>query len=190
MVQLRPQYAAQLCCCQASWVSSRACVFAVFAGQFDYQKDTFLSASDDAYVEARIAFGIQGIDRSDYVIWEPDENRGIALFSDNFDVSTTVAQDFLLQTCADLRNVQCDLLGCASGTVPTTLVLPGGVSCWIEEFRTWYTVRMLCVGRALVWRALTCSANRPRSAVAHLYSQPALRSSPNSRSSVRNPRIT
>lgn len=115
----------------------------VFATIFDYQRDTFLSASTDDYVKATVAMGIEGIDRSDFVRWEPEDNRGTAIFNPDFDLSTTAAQEFFLQTCEALRTKQCDLDGCQSGSTPATLVLPGGVSCWMESFRTWYTVRSL-----------------------------------------------
>jgi len=111
----------------------------MFATIFDYQRDTFLSASTDDYVKATVAMGIEGIDRSDFVRWEPEDNRGTAIFNPDFDLSTTAAQDFFLQTCEALRTKQCDLDGCQSGSTPATLVLPGGVSCWMESFRTWYT---------------------------------------------------
>ena len=89
------------------------------------------------YVEVSFVWGINGIDRSDFVVWEPGQNRGTAVFRDAFDLSTKEAQDFILGTCQALRDRTCSQPGCTEGK----LTLPGEVECWPEEFLTWYTVR-------------------------------------------------
>lgn len=111
----------------------------MFNKMLDYQKSTFLSAASDSYVKANIAWGIAGIDRGDFVVWEPADHRGTAVFNTAFNLSSPDAQSAFLDVCTELRAMPCDLVGCQSGTSPTTLVLPGGVDCWLETFSTWYT---------------------------------------------------
>lgn len=89
-------------------------------------------------------WGIAGIDRSDFVVWEPGNNRGTAVFRDSFDLSTKEAQDFILGTCQALRDRTCSQAGCTQGK----LTLPGEVDCWFEEFQTWYTVRAVAAAHA------------------------------------------
>lgn len=140
---------------------------AVFTGFRDFQAHTFSSAATSSFVtstasvhchahpcvrvcgvcvcsfiEVRLAWGIAGIDRPDFVVWEPGVNRGNVVFYDGFNMTTRESQEFVLATCQLLRTRQCSLPGCSSGRQPNTITLPGGVKCWPEEFGSWVQVNV------------------------------------------------
>ena len=94
------------------------------------------------FIEVRLAWGIAGIDRPDFVVWEPGVNRGNVVFYDGFNMTTRESQEFVLATCQLLRTRQCSLPGCTSGRQPNTITLPGGVKCWPEEFGSWVQVKL------------------------------------------------
>ena len=61
----------------------------------------FESDALDSYVEVRLAFGLQGMDREGTNFWIPccleDGNRGKVVYDEGFDLSTDSAQQYHLR---------------------------------------------------------------------------------------------
>lgn len=110
----------------------------MFTGINDYQTSRFMAATSAQYVDVGMTWGVAGINRDDFVRWEPSKNRGTAIFDDSFDLTTKEAQDHILDTCARLRTYECAEPGCLSGTTPRTLVLEARVTCFLEEYQQWH----------------------------------------------------
>ena len=67
--------------------------------------------------------------------WQPSD-RGDAIFDPSFDLSTAATQQHIADTCEQLRTATCDAEACMDGT--NLLARPGGVDCFIDDWRTWY----------------------------------------------------
>ena len=101
------------------------------------QNTLYIGGNEDRYVGGKLVWGITGVERGDeFNRWVPDK-RGSAVFDPSFDLSTAAAQDFYQATCDRFRTEACAVVGCMDGT--SMLTRPGEVSCFIEDWRAWYT---------------------------------------------------
>lgn len=103
-------------------------------GFFDFVNAGYLAGPDNSYIKASFVWGAKDIDRSDFVHWYPADNRGTAIWKDDFDISTPEAQATILSACQKLREETCDLEGCMDSS--NRLVRPGSVECWLEDFQS------------------------------------------------------
>lgn len=81
----------------------------------NFTSDIFLDSTISLY------FGVSGLDDSGISQWDRS-NMGKIIFDKDFNPYTKESQVFLLNLCGDLKNQ------------PKEFVVPGTVSCWIEEF--------------------------------------------------------
>lgn len=91
----------------------------------------FLAGADDSYVSASFVWGVEDLNRDEFVHWYPSRKRGIAVFKQNFDISSAEAHNILLTTCDRLNTEKCVEAGCMDGT--GDFIRSGSVSCWIKE---------------------------------------------------------
>lgn len=110
----------------------------MFNGIEDYASKSFFSSSTADYMSIRVTWGLSGVDRSDFNMWVPNENRGTAVFNDKFDLGDPAAQAALLAACATMRTFECNAPGCRSGKEPNTLILNNDVTCFMEDYQSWY----------------------------------------------------
>ena len=113
--------------------------------KLDIANTMYIGGDDTDYISEAIVWGINGVDRGDdFNRWVP-EVRGTAVFDPNFDMTTAVAQQYFVDTCKMLRTKTCSSAGCQDGR--GMLARPNGVTCWMEDWRSWYHAKEcgLCV---------------------------------------------
>lgn len=120
----------------------------MYTGFSDLNVDSFLAGAEDEYREMSIVLGIVGINRDEFSRWNPDYNRGTAIFDQTdgnsstvFDLRTRGAQNALKKLCEEIREVECDLEACVGGF--NRLVKPDTLYCLIEEFDDWCVAAQL-----------------------------------------------
>jgi hypothetical protein len=122
----------------------------MMTGLTDRMSDNYLGGSDDGYLTMSWVFGITGLDREadNYDMYNPDENRGIAKFDNDFDIYPEANQDALLKMCDFIETLQCKdesktgefLEACADQTLHR-LARSGTLVCFMKEFRNWHFYR-------------------------------------------------
>jgi len=94
----------------------------------------FLTGDDDSYAKFEVVYGMKGLNRADYNIYIPANNRGDTTYDSNFDLSEASAQDAFLDACESMRTWPCKASGCQFGL----LIRPNTTSCFLEEFQSWH----------------------------------------------------
>lgn len=102
---------------------------------FNVQQTKYVGGNDARYVYITLVWGVESVDRARLNRWQPDD-RGDAIYDAEFDLSSTAAQEHIVQTCELLRTASCHAGGCMDGT--KKLTRPDGVHCFIDDWRTWY----------------------------------------------------
>lgn len=115
---------------QESWFPSQH----MFTRASDALVGDFLSSSDNAYAPLRLTFGISGIDRSDYNIYIPEENRGDAKFDDNWNLAQPACQKAMIRMCDDVEVYACKSDGCGSSKL---LARYNTTECFMRDYRSW-----------------------------------------------------
>lgn len=106
----------------------------MFTKVTDLMIDGFLSSDENAYTKIYFTFGISGIDRSDFNIYKPGENRGSVKFTDKWDLALPACQKAMLKMCSDLEQYACTAKACGS---IKKLVRINTTECFIRDFRAW-----------------------------------------------------
>lgn len=101
---------------------------------YDDMAQQYMGGSVDDYVGVNLVFGISGLDRTGFDKFVPHLNRGSPIFDSNFDISTTVNQNAIIDACNKVDAALCTAPGC---NMPT-LAYPGSVHCFMKDFTTWY----------------------------------------------------
>lgn len=114
----------------------------MFTGLGDELSNEYKAGTDDSYLKITAVFGIEGIDRSDYDIYKPGENRGSAVFAST-DLTTAAFQKAYAKACTDLEKEPCDAEGCLNGKLllPTT-----SATCVVPALYKWMNDPSLDVG--------------------------------------------
>ena len=81
----------------------------------DMVSSSFMAAEASGYTNVKLVFGIGGLDRSAYNKWQPDRNRGTAIWDPGFDLSTRAAQAAYVGACQRIRAQKCNQKGCPGG---------------------------------------------------------------------------
>lgn len=114
----------------------------MFTGLGDELSNEYKAGTDDSYRRITVVFGIDGIDRSDYNIYKPGENRGSAVFAST-DLASAAFQKTYTKACNDLLTAPCSAQGCLDGK----LLLPDStVSCVVPALYAWMNDPALSVG--------------------------------------------
>jgi hypothetical protein len=96
----------------------------------------FFGFDEGAYETAALTFGIKTVDRSNYNIYVPDQNRGAAIFDPEFKLAQPSCQKVVVRMCEDLSTYECSEKGCS----PTfKLVKTDSLECFMTSFREWST---------------------------------------------------
>jgi hypothetical protein len=114
----------------------------MYTGLQDYLRDNFAAGDEAKYLELNFVVGILDIDRSDYNRWEPDKNRGDAIYDKTLhdSLSTEIGQRNFIAACDLLRDAPCDLEGCAQGPQDKRLLYSGEtLKCFMEDYVQWVT---------------------------------------------------
>eukprot|EP00929_Paragymnodinium_shiwhaense_P001043 TRINITY_DN101271_c0_g1_i1.p1 TRINITY_DN101271_c0_g1~~TRINITY_DN101271_c0_g1_i1.p1 ORF type:complete len:1102 (+),score=237.23 TRINITY_DN101271_c0_g1_i1:27-3332(+) len=93
------------------------------------------------FAEMHFTWGISDLDFSNFNEYNPDEHRGDVQYDRSFDLSTAEAQNWVLDTCKELRELRCDLKGCRNDGFGTLALQKGNtvaISCFLEDFQAWY----------------------------------------------------
>uniref|UniRef100_A0A6U0VZ18 SSD domain-containing protein n=1 Tax=Pinguiococcus pyrenoidosus TaxID=172671 RepID=A0A6U0VZ18_9STRA len=99
----------------------------------DSATEDFLAGDDTQYAGIDMTFGISGIDRGDFNIYEPGKNRGDAKFDNGYELADFACQEALRKACEDILTFECNEDGCDP---LTTLAIPSSVKCFMPEFIT------------------------------------------------------
>lgn len=112
----------------------------MWTGLLDSLSRDFLAGPDNSYVDGSLIWGVDGIDRSMFDPYKPGDNRGTAIFTDEFDISTPEAHEVLLGACKALREKKCgENEEVAEGCMDNSgmLVRFNSVKCWIEDMENY-----------------------------------------------------
>lgn len=85
----------------------------------DSLRNDYHTGGNDDTINISIIWGIDGVNRGGIDRWDAD-NRGKIIWDSNFDMSSTSAQQRILDICNDLRT--------------NSLVRAGTVTCWVQDF--------------------------------------------------------
>jgi len=86
-------------------------------------------------------WGIEDMNFDDFVAYKPDDNPGRPIYDSSFDLTTSEAQESMLNFCQRMREVACDLSGCKNAGSGKVVMQQGslvGASCFLEDMRQWY----------------------------------------------------
>ena len=83
-------------------------------------------------------WGIPAIDRTGFRRFIPKENRGTAIFDENFDVAPSTTQHFMLEACDRMRTEPCASSGCSGGNTLFFDENDDDVRCTLELFHEWH----------------------------------------------------
>lgn len=115
---------------QEAWYPSRH----MFTMAQKSMANDFLGFDDNSYADLKLTFGISKIDRSGFDIYKPGENRGTAIFDDDYNLATPACQRVMTRMCADLVEYSCTASSCS----PTyKLVRSNQTECFMEPFQTY-----------------------------------------------------
>ena len=104
----------------------------MFNGFVDSMTNDFKTNNINEYSEVTIAWGIKGIDRSNFVRWEPNDFRGVIELKESLDVSSQVARTHLKRACDLVDSWQCHEEGCSG--FKGRLAIPNNTVCYIRDF--------------------------------------------------------
>merc|ERR1711871_1740780 len=77
------------------------------------EQENFISGEDSNYITLYTTFGLRDLDRSKYNPYEPNQDRGVVSFDEDFDFAgSRDAQKYFLKLCNEMRALRCDLEGC------------------------------------------------------------------------------
>ena len=112
-------------------------MFRDFRGKF---QEISSEGTAGAFSPVQIAFGIQGLNRDDFNLYDPHGYRGYAVYTENFNPFSRAAQQSLLGICSRLEQMNCttlkgDKLRACQG-IP--LVREGSLTCVMNDFHAWY----------------------------------------------------
>jgi len=96
--------------------------------------DDYISGGEDTYTHIDVTIGVSGIDRGNFNVYIPADNRGDAEFDENFNFYEEQCQRMLLRACDDIQTFSCTEDGCAP---LTTLARPDTTECFIGHFHQW-----------------------------------------------------
>jgi hypothetical protein len=108
----------------------------------------FYGGDQAEYLGVSMAWGIEGVDRSNLDRWQPSD-RGEAVWDAAFDPSSAAAQAFLLGTCAELRGKTCSANGCMDGSgmlVRRNADGTANVKCFFDDWHAWFSAQSGAVG--------------------------------------------
>jgi len=103
----------------------------MFTGLLDSLSSDFLGSQSNTYVALAFSFGISGLDRSGFDMYDPgnEPGRGVPQFDPAFSLHTLEAQNGFKNSCRLLRNAPCTVGGCTFGK----LALPDTLQCFMED---------------------------------------------------------
>merc|ERR1711968_263184 len=85
----------------------------MFSSVTDRLSNDFISGADSNYITLYTTFGLRDLDRSKYNPYEPNQDRGVVSFDEDFDFAgSRDAQKCFLKLCNEMRALRCDLEGC------------------------------------------------------------------------------
>lgn len=99
------------------------------------------SGGSTGFVQPDIVFGIDGVDRSKFEKYLPDDNRGNATFNKDFKLAPRVNQEFLVNMCKSLEGLFCAPKGettALDGCTDLEGKLVVDVQCTITDFHSWH----------------------------------------------------
>ena len=100
----------------------------------DKMTDQYISGDDTAYAVIDLAFGIDGISRSNFDPYKPNTNRGDVVWDLNFDLSNPQCQQVVQSACEDVETFECLEEGCGE---TQKLARIGSTRCFFTEFQQW-----------------------------------------------------
>lgn len=114
-------------------------------GIIDIMSEEYLGAGAASYQTGALIFGLKSLDRSKFDRYNPDFDRGIVSFDDDFDIYSKKNQLYLLNVCQTLEEQVCRVLDKSDGNYLEActgkehkLVRSGTLNCWIREFHAWH----------------------------------------------------
>ena len=103
--------------------------------------DLYLGGASSEFVPVRLVWGIEKQDRTEFNRFLPYGSRGQPVFDDSFKLAPSTSQQYILDSCALLRNYSCVLHGTsrvAQGCTRDEVILPNEVVCFLEHFHSWH----------------------------------------------------
>jgi len=95
---------------------------------------SYLLADEAGYTHITLAFGIKNIDRGNFNIYEPEDDRGKAEFDDEFNLASPGCQQAVLKICEDIPTHVCSKSACG----PTQLMAQyNSTRCFMTQFNNW-----------------------------------------------------
>jgi len=104
----------------------------MFNGFVDSMTNDFKTNNINEYAEVTIAWGINGVDRTDYNRWEPNDFRGEVDFKDSFSISTQAVRKHINNACNLIDKWECNEEGCSGSS--GLLAIPNNTVCYIRDF--------------------------------------------------------
>lgn len=115
----------------------------MFNGIWDFMVKQYYSAPYERYATTVFFWGIEGLDKSNFDPYDPDDFKGDVMWDANFDLTTKEAQESLLKTCEEMRTHKCDLVGCSNAGYDTLMLstIDTSYSCFLEDIMDWLSRR-------------------------------------------------
>jgi len=108
------------------------------SSRFERAQSEFASSAEDETATVTLFWGVKGLDRSDVSKWDSDA-FGVAIWDESFDLPKPESQQFLLDKCNSLKQVEC--AKCRRGLLvrATRQNVPDDnpVKCWAQHFQSW-----------------------------------------------------
>ena len=113
----------------------------MYTGFVDSMTNDFKSSNIDEYAEVTIAWGIKGIDRKDYKVWEPNDYRGEVEFYEKFNLINKNSLENINKACDIIDNYQCFEEGCSGEK--GKLAMPNTTICFVKDFKNFDSKSLL-----------------------------------------------
>lgn len=106
----------------------------MFTGFLEEFNNLFAGGAESTFTEVQGVFGISGVDDGDVKFLDRSQFRGTAIFDDEFDFTLQTTQDFIIDYCDRLPEIECFEGGCTINK----LVLEETISCTVKDFRAFF----------------------------------------------------
>ena len=113
----------------------------MYTGFVDSMTNDFKSSNIDEYAEVTIAWGIKGIDRKGYKVWEPNDYRGEVEFYEKFNLINKNSLENINKACDIIDNYQCFEEGCSGEK--GKLAIPNTTICFVKDFKNFDSKSLL-----------------------------------------------
>ncbi|CAK0796475.1 unnamed protein product [Prorocentrum cordatum] len=99
-----------------------------------FWSNTFYEADYEKYAIITFTWGISGLDDSELSEYEPSKTPPTATFDPAFDITTAAAHAEILEVCAEMQTLKCQLEGCQGyGDTLMISTQDKAYSCFLED---------------------------------------------------------